>query len=646
MQFVFRHKIPFFLVLVFLLCGGYFGYHAIHTGKKDIAYNIGIVQRGTITSSISGSGQISALNKVDVKAKVSGDVLSVFVEEGKTVMKGNALIELDNRDAKKAVRDAEVNLKTAKLSLVKLKRPADRLTMLAAEHALAQSRRTLEDLQKPPDALLLLETENTLAQAKESKQKTLDIQKKAYDDGFNSVSNAFLDLPSIISGLQSMLFDTAVARGGVANIDWYLNQVVSWDNDYKAKKYRDDAASSYRIARDVYTKNFEHYKSISRSSDTSAIETLILETYDTTRVVADAVKDSNNYLDYIDDIMQQHSISISSLMTTHQGFLDTYTAKTNTHLSSLLSIKRSIQDSRDALINADRSIIEKSDALAKLKEEPDTNKIQDAQEKIKEKEEGLNKLKEGPDDLDIISQELVIQQRENTLKDLREKLNDYTIQTPFEGVVAAFDLKRGDSVSANSLIATVITKERLAEITMNEVDIAKVKIGQKAILTFDAIPSLSITGQVAQIDVIGTSSQGVVSYTVKIMFDTQDERIKAGMSVSTEIITDVKTNVLMVPNGSLKIQGSSRYVEVPDAQSLPKDPIHQQTGIVFKNSPYRKMVEIGIFNDEFTEIISGLSEGGVVVTSTINRQATPSNQNQQAPAFRVPGLPNGGGRSR
>ena len=56
----------------------------------------------------------------------------------------------------------------------------------------------------------------------------------------------------------------------------------------------------------------------------------------------------------------------------------------------------------------------------------------------------------------------------------------------------------------------------------------------------------------SQIDAIGTVSQGVVSYNVQITFDTQDSRIKPGMSASVNIITNTQQNVLTVPNSAVK----------------------------------------------------------------------------------------------
>ena len=70
---------------------------------------------------------------------------------------------------------------------------------------------------------------------------------------------------------------------------------------------------------------------------------------------------------------------------------------------------------------------------------------------------------------------------------------------------------------------------------MNEVDAAKISVGNKTTLTFDATEDLTLTGKVAQIDTIGTVEQGVVSYKVKIAFDTQDERIKPGMTANASI---------------------------------------------------------------------------------------------------------------
>ena len=223
--------------------------------------------------------------------------------------------------------------------------------------------------------------------------------------------------------------------------------------------------------------------------------------------------------------------------------------------------------------------------------------------------------------LDIKSAELTVRQRENSLMDAKDNLSDYYIRSPFDGVIAVMNAKKGDSVSANTAIATLITKQRIAEISLNEIDVAKIKTGQKVNLTFDAVPDLNITGEVTEIDTVGTVEQGVVTYNVKTSFDTEDERVKPGMSVSAAIITDSKQDVIMVPNGAVKTRGRIHYVEMFDVEIPKSTGQASQAGFASPTLPREQAVEIGLANDSFTEIISGLKEGDQVVSRTIQPTA-------------------------
>ena len=173
---------------------------------------------------------------------------------------------------------------------------------------------------------------------------------------------------------------------------------------------------------------------------------------------------------------------------------------------------------------------------------------------------------------------------------------------------------------------------------MNEIDVAKVKTGQKVTLTFDAVSNLTITGQVAEVDAVGTVSQGVVTYIVNIAFDTQDDRIKPGMSVSAAIITEAKSNVLLVPNSAVKSQNRTSYVEIVDGDDKSLALTANVSGTILNNSPRRQQIEIGTASDEFTEITSGLNEGDVIVTRTIQPTAQTAQTQQQSGGLRIPGM--------
>lgn len=195
-----------------------------------------------------------------------------------------------------------------------------------------------------------------------------------------------------------------------------------------------------------------------------------------------------------------------------------------------------------------------------------------------------------------------------------ENASETKATSPIDGTVNEINIENGDSLnkaSSNSTDETPIIIGDLntmkAKVQINEVDISNVKIGQNVKLTFDAIDGLEATGKVEKIDALGTLSNNVVTYDVVISFDSLDERIKPQMSVSAEITTNSKQAIITVPNSAIKTQNGKSYVQV------------MKNGI-----PENRNIEIGINNDTYTEIISGINVGDEIVTQTINSNVSTS----------------------
>lgn len=218
-------------------------------------------------------------------------------------------------------------------------------------------------------------------------------------------------------------------------------------------------------------------------------------------------------------------------------------------------------------------------------------------------------------------------QKQNILIDAKNLLSDYYVLAPFDGTVATITGKLGDI--ASTTLGTIITKQKIASITLNEVDVSKISLGQKATLTFDAVDGLSIAGEVVEIDGVGTVTSGVVSYKVKISFSTDDVRVKPGMSVSSAIITKIAQNVLTVPNSAIKAKNSVSYVEMFDTAL--RTPILGVQGSTSITPPRQQTVEVGVSNDTTTEIVSGLKEGDIVVSKTITN--TVANTTSSVPSL-------------
>ncbi len=208
------------------------------------------------------------------------------------------------------------------------------------------------------------------------------------------------------------------------------------------------------------------------------------------------------------------------------------------------------------------------------------------------------------------------------------------VAAPISGTVIEVNVKNGDDLSRNPsssetkapiIIGDLSTLK--ASVKVNEVDISKVSIGQKAMVKLSAIENMEMPGKVEKIDSLGNEEQGVVTYDVIIALDSLDKRIKPEMSVSASIITETKENVLTIPSSAVKSQmAEDYYVEVLE-----------------NGFPVQKAVQIGAANDTETEIISGLRIGDKVITQTVNSTNSSSSSSSKN-SFGIPGISSGGPR--
>jgi multidrug efflux pump subunit AcrA (membrane-fusion protein) len=189
------------------------------------------------------------------------------------------------------------------------------------------------------------------------------------------------------------------------------------------------------------------------------------------------------------------------------------------------------------------------------------------------------------------------------------KISDMTIVNGIQ--IGSSNTTAGSSTNtSNQAIASIKTGNSTAvTVSVAEVDVANIQVGQKATITFDAIANKTFTGKVMGINTTGAVSSGVTTYPAVIQLDdTSDSSIFPNMSATANIISKVKDNVILVPSSAVTATGSTSTVKV------------MRNGQVTTVT-----VEVGDSSDSQTEIISGISEGDTVVTSTISTAATTSN---------------------
>lgn len=185
------------------------------------------------------------------------------------------------------------------------------------------------------------------------------------------------------------------------------------------------------------------------------------------------------------------------------------------------------------------------------------------------------------------------------------------INAPITGTVSGLSISPGLTIaSQTSSSTTTINSTTLGTITMEnaktqsavnltEIDVVNVKEGQKVTMTMDAFPDKSFTGKVVTINTNGSVSSGVTTYPTTITFDTSLDNIYPNMAISAKIITDVRNDALLVPSAAVQTANGESSVRV-----------------MKNNQITTVLIEIGKSNDTQTEIVSGLSEGEMVVTGS------------------------------
>lgn len=199
---------------------------------------------------------------------------------------------------------------------------------------------------------------------------------------------------------------------------------------------------------------------------------------------------------------------------------------------------------------------------------------------------------------------------------LAYQLAGSVVYAPISGTIGSISLTPGmilnpTSNSSNSSnlenkIAIVKTSA-LPSVTVNltEIDVPKIKVGNQVTVTFDALADKTFTGKIIAIDTTGTVSSNVVNYPTTIQLDSDVPGLFTNMSANINIIIDFKDNVIIVPNSAIKTSDNVSTIQIM------KD-----------NQPQLVTVITGISNDTHTEIVSGVSEGDLVVTNTTNTATT------------------------
>jgi len=183
-------------------------------------------------------------------------------------------------------------------------------------------------------------------------------------------------------------------------------------------------------------------------------------------------------------------------------------------------------------------------------------------------------------------------------------LNRATLISPVNGIITEVNNKPGEILGTGVIKETfsrVMSLDMIIQSQVPESDIVKVKLGQHASVTFDALtPEDIFDAEIIEINPASTNVQGVVYYNIKLKLNTLDIRVKPGMSLNVDIRTAEKNEVIMIPSRAIKIEENKKYVEILKVDGITTEKVFIETGLEG--------------DDGMIEAKSGLKGGEKVVT--------------------------------
>ncbi len=242
------------------------------------------------------------------------------------------------------------------------------------------------------------------------------------------------------------------------------------------------------------------------------------------------------------------------------------------------------------------------EALAAL-QNPTTADIDLAKAQVATLQKKLDDLKAGPTELEIKTAEANLANAQAQLVAKQEATKVQTIVSPMDGIVLAVDAQVGDSVSTSPIITIANLKQPELQVLVDESDMGNIAIGYSIQVTFDAYPNQTFTGKITSISPSLNSFQPVSALITTAQLDpfTSPDYLPVGLSASVEIVSASAENALLVPVEALRKLDTNKY----------------GVFVMEDGSPVLHLVEVGIQDQTYAEIKSGLNEGDVVTTGIV-----------------------------
>ncbi|WP_129626460.1 efflux RND transporter periplasmic adaptor subunit [Candidatus Oscillochloris fontis] len=536
-------------------------FNLVRTAEQPALHNTTPATSGALVATVSGSGAVVAAQSLDVTFQTSGTVTKVFVSEGDLVVAGQVLAQLDTRELELNVAQAQATLETARVQLDQARDGnATQSDIVAAEAALANA-------------------QAQLARSVNNNVTTEDIaQAKA------ALVSAQSQLDELLAGAEHTEVVSAQAKVEQAQASLDAQRTSLSVAKTRAESQMTQAANDVRNAQDEYSRIYWNNREIEDSPR------------DLTQAEIDQEAAALRSVNSAEESLMQAQIAYEQAVQSEISGLAQAEADLASAQAQLDDLLAGASDY--ALTQARAVVAQRQAELDKLLAGGSAADIAAAQATADQKQAQLDQLTEPATPNDLRIREMSVAQAEQSLAQAELQLSYATLTAPFAGVITSVTIVPGSVVAGNAAVIGLVDRTTLrVELTLNEHDVAQVELGQPVTLTINALADWTSQGSVTYIAPAGKDNSGVVTYDVYVELPTVEERVRVGMSIDVEIETARVDRAVLVPATALLPSGANQVVQV-----------------VVANEVREVIVQTGLSDGQYVEIISGLQPGDEVVT--------------------------------
>jgi HlyD family secretion protein len=690
------------LAIVLLVVAASLGFWWWQKTKTATPAKFAIVQRETLTLAVREVGTIEPLVKVAVKSKVAGRIMAIRVQEGDFVRKGQVIAIIDPTELERQVNQVKAELAAAEarwrqaLTNLQIQETLLRQQWEQAHADLIAAQANFEKLMAGARPEEIEAAEASVRKAKsqlEAAQKELERQKQLYESRAIAYQQAEAELKIAEANLQKLLSGARPEEVAAAEADLKRAQAVLEEARQNlerqkqiveqglarkqaeaelqsAKANLENAKANLERKRTLYEKGFvskqeldsaeaAYQSAFAQFQRTQAyLEQVKLDEqqslaaararYEAALQEVKAAQERLNLLrkGRTEDIaaaqaqVERAKAMLKSAMASESQTLDTaqvrYQAALEDYQAALAQL-RALKTARPEDLKAAEAQVRRASLALKA-----------AEVRLREKQNLAEEVK---------AAWAQVQRLREHLANLQTQLRDTVITAPISGVVIKKSVEVGELVASaisgfaqgTELVTIADLSQLVVKVRLNEVDVARVYVGQPAEVRVDAVPEKVFKGVVSKIapaaldrllarSVNPAAGQGEVAwFDVEIKLNETHPDLKLGMSANVDIVAKKLARTLTIPLDAIVEEEGTRYaLLVTDpkiAQQVRKAYMAGRLDeLVIPESkvPTKKVrIRIGLKNEAKAQLISGLKEGDVLLVKPPKRRVFEIEPQQQ-----------------